>query len=231
PAIDRGQLQAEALVDIEGRARPAGAAADVGCCEAAGASAPPPPTAALAGISVSPGTVTGGSSASGTITLATASSADVTVTLSASGPASVPRSVTIPAGAARATFSFSTAAVPADTEIVLTASLNGASRTADLAVLPPGFSAFSVSPAAVVGGRTATGTLTLSGPAPQGGLSVTLMANSPAARLPATVTIPAGSRSATFSIATTAVRKATAVLVTARVGAASRSARLSIRRG
>jgi hypothetical protein len=43
PALDRGQTLASVAVDIEGQARPAGAASDIGADERAGGPPPPPP--------------------------------------------------------------------------------------------------------------------------------------------------------------------------------------------
>jgi hypothetical protein len=59
-----------------------------------------------------------------------------------------------------------------------------------------------VTPATVTGGQTSTGTVTLSAAAPSGGLSVDLWTTGTAAFVPVSVTVPAGSKSATFSIST-----------------------------
>ena len=79
-----------------------------------------------------------------------------------------------------------------------------------------GVTSLTLSPAAVQGGAGATGTVTLSGPAPAGGLLVWL-GSSDAARvaLPATLLIPAGAVSATFPISTSAVAAYSPVLLTA----------------
>jgi YD repeat-containing protein len=61
----------------------------------------------------------------------------------------------------------------------------------------------SITPATVLGGDAASGTLTLSGPAPMGGATVLLVSdNGLVANAPASVVIPAGSSSATFSVTT-----------------------------
>ena len=65
---------------------------------------------------------------------------------------------------------------------------------------------FTLNPAAVPGGGAATGTVTVSTPAPAGGTAVILSSSNPQlASVPATVTVPAGATSATFPIATTTV--------------------------
>jgi VCBS repeat-containing protein len=56
-------------------------------------------------------------------------------------------------------------------------------------VQTPIFSTLSISPTSVTGGTTSQGTVTLSGPAPSGGLVVTLSSDSSAATVPASVTI------------------------------------------
>jgi uncharacterized repeat protein (TIGR03803 family) len=80
----------------------------------------------------------------------------------------------------------------------------------------------SVSPAAltlaqpaVEGCRTTSGAVSLQSAAPPGGLLVSLSSNSPHAVVPATVVIPAGALTRTFSIVTSAVASAEAVTITA----------------
>jgi uncharacterized protein (TIGR03437 family) len=64
-------------------------------------------------------------------------------------------------------------------------------------------------PAQITGGQTGQGTITLSGPAPVGGAIVALAAAPQnLASVPATVTVPAGATSATFTISTVAVTSA-----------------------
>ena len=60
----------------------------------------------------------------------------------------------------------------------------------------------SVSPTTIGGGNTATGTVTLQSPAPAGGLVVNLSSDDPSATVPPSVTVSAGSTTATFSIQT-----------------------------
>jgi hypothetical protein len=85
------------------------------------------------------------------------------------------------------------------------------SVTATFAALPPPvvtLSSLTLQPTSVKGGNgnTSTGTVTLSGPAPTGGLSVTLSSSQPTIAAvptnPSSVTVPAGARSATFTVST-----------------------------
>lgn len=61
----------------------------------------------------------------------------------------------------------------------------------------------TLNPATVTGGRTSTATITLSGPAPSGGVSVALTSSNPSvATVPASVTIPQNATSTTVSVST-----------------------------
>jgi acetyl esterase/lipase len=86
----------------------------------------------------------------------------------------------------------------------------------------------SVSPAAFPGGQNATGTVLLNGPAPAGGASVALASNNAAAAVPASVTVPAGASSATFTVTTQAVTADRPVTLTATFRLASKTAALTI---
>jgi hypothetical protein len=70
--------------------------------------------------------------------------------------------------------------------------------------LPVVLSNLTVSPVSVVGGNSSTGTVTISQPAPSGGTAIDLVGES-GLTLPASVTIPAGATTATFTIGTTGV--------------------------
>ncbi|MDL1950417.1 hypothetical protein FBQ97_11460, partial [Acidobacteria bacterium ACD] len=89
-------------------------------------------------------------------------------------------------------------------------------------------SSVALSPAAVVGGSGSTGTVTLSGNAPAGGSVVTLASSKAQAVVPASVTVPAGTKVATFPVTTTAVTASTSASITATRGTSSKSATLTI---
>src|SRR3989454_1099942 len=86
----------------------------------------------------------------------------------------------------------------------------------------------AVSPPSVIGGNSATGTVTLSGPAPAGGAQVTLSSNSSAATVPASVTVPAGATSATFTLTTSAVTASTSATISAVYSGVTRTATLTV---
>jgi hypothetical protein len=76
-------------------------------------------------------------------------------------------------------------------------------------------SVVSVNPQVVVGGGGATGTVSLTLPAPAGGATVALSSASPAASVPATATVAAGGTSTTFAVTTTTVATSTLNTLTA----------------
>jgi hypothetical protein len=86
----------------------------------------------------------------------------------------LPASVTIGAGSAQATFPVTVAPVTAATKVVLAATARGMTRTASLTVVPLALAAVRLDRGAVKGGEAVTGTVTLTGPAPAGGLIVGL---------------------------------------------------------
>ncbi len=85
-----------------------------------------------------------------------------------------------------------------------------------------------VSPFAVPGGSGATGTVTLTAPAPEGGLTVTLRSDNASVTVPLSVFIEAGQTRATFSITTFQVTVTTGVTITATLDGASDEATLTV---
>jgi hypothetical protein len=84
------------------------------------------------------------------------------------------------------------------------------------AVLYPLPSQLSISPSSVAGGSNTTGTITIDQNAPAGGISVNLSSsNTDWATVPATVTIPEGKASATFTISTQTVSGNSVATITA----------------
>ena len=83
-------------------------------------------------------------------------------------------------------------------------------------------------PNPIIGGNSATGTVTISAPAPTGGFPVQLRSNSNVATVPTSVTIPAGQRTATFTISTNPVASPTQVVITGWLGNSIRQATLTV---
>ena len=104
----------------------------------------------------------------------------------------------------------------------------GTSNTVNFDVYPV-LSSVTVSPSAVAGGTSSTGTVTLSGPAPLGGAVVSLSSdNTSAATVPASVTVAAGAASATFTIATVPVSSTTIARISGLFGGVTRSSNLTV---
>ena len=187
----------------------------------------------LSTLAVAPSTVVGGVNATGTVTLSIpAPSGGTVVNLSSANAAAatVPTSVTVPAGASSATFTIASKPVTSTATFNLSASYRGVTRTASLTVQAPELSALTLTPASVPGGcKTSTGKVTLTGKAAAGGVLVTLTNNNPAATVPASVTVPAGANSASFTINTAEVTANQTGTVTATRGGISKSSTLTVR--
>jgi hypothetical protein len=123
----------------------------------------------------------------------------------------------------------STQAVANDQAVMARVALGGGSARATLAVTAPRLTRLSISPSTVRGGQSAVGTITLSGPAPAGGVLVKLATNAPTvAGVPPTVLVPAGASTVTFAIVSQPVASGVNLLVTAFQNLDSRTATLTV---
>lgn len=189
----------------------------------------------IAALTLSPTAVTGGSATTwnGVKLDAAAPATGAVVTISSSDPsvASVPDSVVVPAGSTNSpVFTINTSAVAVSTPVTITATYNGTTQGAVLTVLPPVLSALSIASTSLMGGAASTlNTVSLSGVAPAGGAGVQLASSDPAASVPASVVVPAGSKtSPAFAINTSAVAVSTPVTITATYGGVSKQATVSV---
>jgi len=89
-------------------------------------------------------------------------------------------------------------------------------------------SSLTTNPTIVKGGTTSQGTVTLSGPAPTGGALVTLASNRAAAVVPASITVPAGAASATFTVKTKVVTLKKVVTISATYSGVTKTAKLTL---
>jgi len=186
--------------------------------------------AELTGLFLNPSTVSGGTSSSGTVSLSGPAGPGGTVVglSSSSSAAAVPASVTIPAGQKTASFAIATVGVSSLTYSTISASLNGITLTASLAITATTLASINLNPSTVAGVAVSTGTLQLTGPAGAGGLIVNVSSSSPSATVPATVSIPAGQSTATFTISASSVTSQTVVTMTATLGTTSKTATLTL---
>ena len=180
------------------------------------------PLPCVASVSLSSNAVMGGAGLTGTVKLtAPAPSGGMVVNLQSNNAVlQAPASVTVPAGQTSVNFSLTTGATSASVPVTLTATLSGCGAiTANVTVNPAVcVQTLSLSAGTVPGGTTFSGSVTLSGPAPAGGVVVSLQSSSPAAQPGASVTVPAGQTSANFNVTTTAVSTNTSAAITASIG-------------
>jgi hypothetical protein len=186
----------------------------------------------LASIAVNPPSVTGGTAVTGTVLLSgTAPAGGIAVLLSSNNSAATaPASITVPAGSTSATFSIGTSVVASSVSLTLTATYGNVNQTAALTVTPLSLSLLSISfdPASAASYTSSLGTVTLNEAAPTGGVVISLSSNNAAAVVPASVTVPAGSATATFSITTNSVAYTTPVSVTAAYNSSNQSAGFTV---
>ncbi len=187
----------------------------------------------LYSVTVNPTTVVGGTSTTGSVNLSgPAPSGGIAVTLASNNPAAdVPGTVTIGSGATTANFTITTTSVTASATANITAAYAGGTRSVALTINPAVSSALSslaIAPATISGGSSATGTVTLTAPAPAGGVPVLLSSSSAAAGVPTSITVAAGSTSANFTVTTSIVASSTAATLTATYQSVSKTASLTV---
>ncbi|MDT4960095.1 MAG: hypothetical protein QOD31_3894 [Pseudonocardiales bacterium] len=192
------------------------------------------PSPEPAGLKLLPVTTSNGSQGQVTIPLSELAGYDQRVQVTSSNPAvaSVPAFATINASTELGRFDITTSPVDVPTDVTISVTGRGVTRSATLTVSPnlPALTGLSVNPSSVPGGTPSTGTVTLGSAAPSGGVSVSLGSNLPgSASVPATVTVPAGATSATFQITTFPVDNTT-VQLSAALGDTFQFAALSITR-
>jgi hypothetical protein len=171
--------------------------------------------------------VRSGQSFSVNVTLADTNGATVKLTSDLAG-FTLP-DVVVPAGSSTGSVTVNAPLVSTTTLINITAKLNGQTLTALERVLPVSLNAVSLDPASVVSGSSSTGTVTLNGKAPSGGVVVNLSSSSAAAGVPANVTVLEGNDSATFTVTTSAAYMLKLATITANLGTDNRTAKLTIK--
>jgi len=169
----------------------------------------------ISSIAITPLFIVGGSSAGAIVTLAMPSAehgGSIVEVSSSNGAVAVPASVKVNANDTTATFSIATTTILSPVPVVITASYGGVVQRARVVVAPKNavtLASFTIAPDRVPGGTAAIGTVTLSGPAPNGGASVTVEARRRnIVTVPNTVVVPEGATVTTFTIATDALHAA-----------------------
>ena len=144
----------------------------------------------------------------------------------------IPPSLTIPEGQVSMQFTVHTNAVTVGQSGAVTASgQNGESRLVNVELVPangPMLASLTLNPLTVAGGRSVSGTVTLSTPAPPTGTVVQISSDNATAKPPVSVTVLAAQRSAAFNIATSAVTSPQTATITATLSGTTQSATLTI---
>jgi len=206
---------------------PIGILATVQCGQS---STPMAPSSTIA-ITLATNTVAAGATTQGTVTLSTTATTATSVALSSSNTAvaTVPPSIAIAAGATSATFAVTGVTAGSAT---ISAALNGATAQSTLGVTGAASLTLvnlTLANASLTEGDSASGIVTLNGPAPNGGAAVTLAGTGPII-IASSVVVPAGATSAMFTFSTKTGTGATSATITATYGGASMSATMTIAR-
>jgi len=181
-------------------------------------------------LSLNPASVLGGTPSTGTITLSNAAPiGGAIINLSSnSADAQFPTSVFVPTAQSSVTFTVNTVGVTGTETVSIQASLGSSQKSASLTITPPTLSGILLNPTKVIGGNEVDGTVSMSGIAPTGGLTVSLSSSLSQAILPATVTVPAGSKTAKFTITTSGVAVAATSIISATLGGITATTPLTI---
>jgi hypothetical protein len=140
-----------------------------------------------------------------------------TINLTSSNPqaAQPPATVALQATHSWVQTHFFTGQVNTPTPVTLTATVGSESTSVTFTVVPSSLKSLEGMPVRQNGGVSSGGIIMLNGQAPAGGAVVSLSSSNPAAQPPATVTVPAGVESASFSMPTSQVSADTPVTITA----------------
>jgi hypothetical protein len=197
-------------------------------------------TPAYGNVTAAPSTVVGGNSSVITISLVAGSSApsngfSFSVSSSNSTVLQVPSNVFMPGGSSSVRFTATTRNVTSTQTINIRIRNNQLGRrNVSVTVTPAAptpaplsLSALTLSPATVVGGNSAQGTVTLSAAAPAA-TTITLASSNAAATVPASVTVAAGASSASFTVTTGTVNATMSAIISGTFNGVTRSSTLTI---
>lgn len=188
----------------------------------------------VSSLAINPVVVPGGTTTTGTVTLnSEAPAGGMSVAVSSnSGLASVPATVVVPEGSTTATFDIETGVVVSgQSSALITATAGGASKSRAVYVNQPYLNALTFAPVITVSSNGTTGTVTLTGPAPLGGLVVALASDHSNVIVPEAVMVNEGEASALFTVQTVAdVAPQVKGLVTATLGLVVKKAAVYVNR-
>jgi len=139
------------------------------------------------------------------------------------------RSIFVPAGKVDGSTTLTAKSIGTSTTTSVTLSSGIDTKAVGITVNPPALAGLTLGQLSVFGGASITGTVALSYDAPQGGLTINLSSNSPNATVPTTALIPAGVRSASFTIQTKIVPTLSVANISASLNGISKTASVSIK--
>lgn len=163
-----------------------------------------------------------------TVNVTLAGTSGGTVFLTSDRPGFTLPNLVVSSGSSTGSVTFNAPLVDVTTFVTITARLNGQTLSTSLRVNPAALGTLAVAPSTVVAGNTSTGTVTLDGTAPAGGITVALGSSSTAATVPAGALVAEGTSTATFTVNTTAVSSLQSATITASLGGIVRSAGLTV---
>ena len=180
-------------------------------------------------LACNPGVMVSGNASTCTVTLnqPAASGGSIVALSDNSSLVTLPANVTVPAGVTSATFTATAEAKIAKLTVALTATLDGASQTTSLLVLPtPAVSSLSCNPTSLTSGSSAACTVTLSRDV-YALREVQLNANSSLLTIPTSLSVASGTASATFTAIAGVVTTSQSGTITAGLDTAGVSSSIS----
>lgn len=171
----------------------------------------------LESFSVTPDSFAGGQMVEAILKLTgTAPSGGIVITLGKTNNAlNIPATVVIPAGKREVTFEIGVQPASVNVDTNITASHRGETLSVILHIKRTDVEILSFATSEITGGETTQLTITLNGPAPDGGLPVALTSSHESIGIPSQVIVPGGDRSVAFDVVPVPVSEDVTVLVRA----------------
>lgn len=157
------------------------------------------------------------------------SPAGVSLASADSSLAHIPIATFVQPGSSQALFNIFTPVVTSQKTVLLTASYKGGTVTGTVVIYPLQVASITLTRSSIVGGNYQIGYVTLNGPAPAAGKSVTLSStNTAAAQVPAAVMVPSGQTMVSFKLTTSPVSMDASLYVLGTLGPVTRNAKFTV---
>jgi len=137
--------------------------------------------------------------------------------------------ITIKKGQTSGSVTFTTLSVFSDQDCEIKGTYRNREVSTTISVLSPRPVSLTLNPAVVIGGKSSTGTASISYPAPKEGFSVSVTSKDSSAVVPSFVLVPSGKTTATFTITTSKVTASKDVVITASANGTEKTASLGVR--